>query len=127
MMTGGAKFQDVGDDVIISGGVNIYPQEIESAIRDVAGVWDCAVVGVPDELFGERPVAFVVPVRDGGRNASGLHAAVQFQCEGHLGRFKRPDAIHVIDSLPRSPMGKLLRRQLRERANDSSATSGGHS
>ncbi len=118
---------DRSDDVIISGGVNIYPQEIESAIRDVAGVWDCAVVGAPDERFGERPVAFVVPARDGGRNAPSLHAAVQFHCEGHLGRFKRPDAIHVIDSLPRSPMGKLLRRQLRERANDTSATSGGHS
>ncbi len=54
---------DRQDDMIQSGGVNIYPQEIEAAMRGVAGVWDCAVVGVADPRFGERPVAFVVPLR----------------------------------------------------------------
>jgi long-chain acyl-CoA synthetase len=104
---------DRQDDMIISGGVNLYPQEIESAIRAVPGVWDCAVVGVADERFGERPVAFVVPVR--GSDPEALVAAVRSHCEHHLGRAKRPDAIHIAADLPRSPTGKLLRRALRQR------------
>jgi acyl-CoA synthetase (AMP-forming)/AMP-acid ligase II len=101
------------DDTIISGGVNVYPQEIEAAIRDVPGVWDCAAVGVPDERFGERPVAFVVPVRELSDTAS-LRDAIRRHCDLHLGRIKRPDAIRFIDELRRSPTGKLLRRALRE-------------
>ena len=112
---------DRQDDMIISGGVNIYPQEIEAAIRAVPGVWDCAVVGVADERFGERPVAFVVPERehasDGKLDNPSLIAAVERHCEQHLGRFKRPSSIQSIDSLPRSPTGKLLRRRLRELVN----------
>ena len=104
---------DRQDDMIISGGVNLYPQEIESAIRAVPGVWDCAVVGVADERFGERPVAFVVPVR--GIDPAALVAAVRSHCERHLGRVKRPDAIYIAADLPRSPTGKLLRRELRKR------------
>ena len=99
------------DDMIISGGVNLYPQEIEAAIRAVPGVWDCAVVGVPDEQFGERPVAFIVPVR--GKRDVDLQDAVRQHCERNLGRYKRPDAIFVAAELPRSPTGKLLRRELR--------------
>ncbi len=117
---------DRADDMIISGGVNVYPQEIEAAIRDVPGVWDCAVVGVPDDRFGERPVAFIVPIAHealtgvGGApgsvselDASTLLDAVRLHCERVLGRIKRPDAVHLIDALPRSPTGKLLRRELR--------------
>ncbi len=101
------------DDMIISGGVNIYPQEIEAVIRDTPGVWDCAVVGVADERFGERPAAFVVPRRSAdAADAAELLAAVRRRCEQHLGRFKQPVQILAIDSLPRSPTGKLLRRQL---------------
>ncbi|MDM0015152.1 AMP-binding protein [Variovorax sp. J22P168] len=106
---------DRQDDMIISGGVNVYPQEIEAAILSVKGVWDCAVVGVPDERFGERPVAFVVPAR--GTATSGpdtLIASVRSHCESHLGRIKRPSDFRVVESLPRSPTGKLLRRRLRE-------------
>jgi long-chain acyl-CoA synthetase len=102
---------DRQDDLIIAGGVNLYPQEIEAAIRQVPGVWDCAVVGQPDERFGERPVAFVVPQR--GSEPAELQAAVRRHCEQHLGRFKQPQAIHLIDELPRSATGKLLRRVLR--------------
>ncbi|MGH6960002.1 MAG: AMP-binding protein, partial [Dongiaceae bacterium] len=68
---------DRQDDMIISGGVNLYPQEIEAVIRQVPGVWDCAVAGVADERFGERPVAFVVPQRDQVAAAPALVAAVQ--------------------------------------------------
>jgi acyl-CoA synthetase (AMP-forming)/AMP-acid ligase II len=101
------------DDMIISGGVNLYPQEIESAIREVPGVWDCAVVGVADERFGERPVAFVVADRGRLAPSADLVADVRAHCEQRLGRFKQPAGIHLIDALPRSPTGKLLRRQLR--------------
>jgi long-chain acyl-CoA synthetase len=117
---------DRADDMIISGGVNVYPQEIEAAIRAVPGVWDCAVVGVPDDRFGERPVAFIVPAAhaapkgEGGASegasnaaAASLLNAVQRHCEQVLGRIKRPDALHLIDTLPRSATGKLLRRELR--------------
>lgn len=103
---------DRQDDMIISGGVNVYPQEIEAAIGAIAGVWECAVVGVTDERFGERPVAFVVPVR--GTDIDQLVAQVRRHCEQTLSRFKRPDAIHVVEKLPRSPTGKLLRRELRQ-------------
>ncbi len=102
------------DDMIISGGVNVYPQEIEAAMLDVAGVWECAVVGVPDERFGERPVAFVVPTREAGDNTATLLARVCEHNQRHLGRLKQPAEIHLIDSLPRSATGKLLRRQLRD-------------
>lgn len=110
---------DRQDDMIISGGVNIYPQEIEAAIRQVPGVWDCAVVGLPDERFGERPAAFIVPARDSGLDGPSLVAAVQRHCETHLGRFKRPTSIQLLAALPRTPVGKLMRRRLREIATTS--------
>lgn len=99
------------DDMIISGGVNVYPQEIEQAIRQVAGVQDCAVVGFPDPDFGERPVAFVVP--ETAHSPAGLLERVRAHCMEHLGRIKRPERIELIADLPRTPTGKLLRRQLR--------------
>lgn len=100
------------DDMILSGGVNLYPQEIEAVIRQVPGVWDCAVVGVLDERFGERPVAFVVADHHLATSTATLLAAVRAHCEQQLGRFKQPASLHAIESLPRSPTGKLLRRQL---------------
>lgn len=108
---------DRQDDMIISGGVNLYPQEIEAVLRAAPGVWDCAVVGVPDERFGERPVAFIVPHRSSDAALPELLAAVSQHCDRHLGRFKRPAHVQVIDSLPRSPTGKLLRRSLRKLVN----------
>ena len=97
------------DDMIVSGGVNVYPQEIEAVLREAPGVWDCAVVGQADERFGERPVAFVVAARGTTLSLDALRCF----CEVRLGQIKQPVAFHVIDTLPRSPTGKLLRRQLR--------------
>ena len=108
---------DRQDDMIISGGVNIYPQEIERVIRATPGVWDCAVVGVPDERFGERPVAFVVSVRDHAAAAEELIAAVRQRCAAELGRHKQPADVRSIETLPRSPTGKLLRARLRALAD----------
>jgi acyl-CoA synthetase (AMP-forming)/AMP-acid ligase II len=106
---------DRRDDLILSGGVNIYPQEIEAAIRVVPGVADCAVVGLHDERFGERPVAFLVP--QPGNEPEALVAAVHRHCSQCLGRFKQPTQVVVLDALPRSPTGKLMRRALRQRAS----------
>lgn len=100
------------DDMIISGGVNVYPQEIEKTILDVVGVHDCAVVGIADDAFGERPVAFIVP--ESAHSPAGLLQRVQEHCQQHLGRIKRPDRFELIDALPRNATGKLLRRHLRD-------------
>lgn len=103
---------DRQDDMIISGGVNLYPQEIEIAIREVPGVWDCAVIGVPDELFGERVVAFIVPAHDRDNDVPALIDAIQSHNNQRLGRYKRPSEIYTLESFPRSAAGKLLRKQL---------------
>ncbi|CAN7743158.1 AMP-binding protein [Variovorax sp. LjRoot130] len=105
---------DRQDDMIISGGVNIYPQEIEQAILEVPGVWECAVVGMSDERFGERPIAFVVPDRSRLADPKGLVAEVEAHNRECLGKFKQPSEIRIVEQLPRSPTGKLLRRVLRD-------------
>jgi long-chain acyl-CoA synthetase len=101
------------DDMIISGGVNVYPQEIEAAILELTDVLDCGVVGVNDDEFGERPVAFVVGST--AMDPQALLEQVRQHCEGRLGRIKRPDHCIVVDAIPRSATGKLLRRDLRAR------------
>lgn len=104
------------DDMIISGGVNVYPQEIEAVLRELPGVWDCAVAGVPDERFGERPVAFVVADRAVGKDDATLLEGLRRGLQERLGRLKQPDRILLLDELPRTPTGKLLRRRLGELA-----------
>lgn len=105
---------DRQDDMIISGGVNVYPQEIEAALMERSEVMDCGVVGMPHVDFGECAVAFVVltpVVRD---NAAATVDALDDYCRERLGRIKRPARIVVVDEVPRTPMGKLLRRELRK-------------
>jgi 2-furoate---CoA ligase len=99
------------DDMIISGGENIHPVEVEEALARHPGVRDVAVVGEPDERWGERVVAFVVPV------APDLTpAALEEYCrEGvELARFKRPRRIVLVKDIPKTASGKILRRLLRE-------------
>ena len=101
-------------DMIISGGVNVYPQEIEEAVMELPDVLDCGAVGVEDARFGERPVVFVV-----ARSAAvrpGLEERIAAHCATRLGRIKQPDRVRVVDELPRSATGKLLRRELRRQA-----------
>jgi fatty-acyl-CoA synthase len=100
------------DDMLISGGVNVYPQEIEQVILQVPGVHDCAVIGVADDDFGERPVAFVVPAQPD--SPTSLIERVRIHCLEHLGRIKRPERFELIAELPRTATGKLLRRELRD-------------
>ena len=93
-------------DMIIRGGENIAPEEVEAVLYEHEDVLDACVVGLNDETWGERVVAAVV-LRDGA-TLEGLQKHVQ----AHLASFKRPEAFHVTDELPRTSTGKLLRRHL---------------
>lgn len=97
-------------DLILSGGVNIYPAEIEAVLAQHPHVGECAVIGVKDEDLGEVPLALVVP-RGGAADAASILA----HCRAHLGRMKVPRAVEFVEELPRSEAGKLLRRLLKER------------
>lgn len=100
-------------DMIISGGVNIYPAEIESVLLACDLVLDVAVIGVPDEEWGERVLAIVQP-RDGIEPSDETERALLEHCEGRLARFKLPRQIEFVDELPRLPNGKVQKRVLRE-------------
>ena len=99
-------------DMVISGGFNIYPSDLEAVLGQHPAVADVSVVGVPSEQWGETPVAFVV-VREGtqGFNAEALRA----WANERLGKTQRLAAVRTIAELPRSPIGKVLKRELRER------------
>ena len=97
-------------DMIISGGLNVYPKEIEDVLVGLAGVGEVAVVGVPDERFGEAPVAVLV-AREGETIDQ---AELERVCGAELSSYKRPRAVLMHDGpLPRNPTGKLLKRELR--------------
>jgi acyl-CoA synthetase (AMP-forming)/AMP-acid ligase II len=98
-------------DVIIRGGQNVYPAEIERVLCQHPSVAEAAVIGVPDGMLGEQPVAYVVPV-EGGPDLGDVLAFVGTR----MASFKRPSQIDLIDELPRNPAGKVLKRSLRERA-----------
>ena len=96
-------------DLIIRGGFNIYPREVEEVLYAHPAVAEAAVVGRPDPLMGEDVLAFVV-ARAG--QAPSPAEIVAF-CETRLARFKCPKEVRVVDSLPKSPVGKILRKELR--------------
>jgi malonyl-CoA/methylmalonyl-CoA synthetase len=99
-------------DLIISGGLNVYPKEIEEAIDALPGVAESAVIGLPHPDFGEAVTAVVVRDRDGaGLSAEGIIAALKGQIAG----FKVPKAVHFVDNLPRNAMGKVQKNLLRQR------------
>jgi Acyl-CoA synthetases (AMP-forming)/AMP-acid ligases II len=98
-------------DLIISGGFNVYPKEIESFIDDMDGVAESAVIGVPHPDFGEAVVAVVVP-RPG---ATLDEAAMIAELKGKIANFKVPKRVHIVDELPRNTMGKVQKNVLRER------------
>ena len=98
-------------DMIISGGENIYPAEIERVLAEHPSVGDCAVIGVPDERWGEVPKAVVVAAPGQTVDAEALLA----HCRAHLGAFKCPKSVEVLAELPRNPTGKVLKKDLRKR------------
>ncbi|MBV8924842.1 MAG: AMP-binding protein [Bradyrhizobium sp.] len=101
---------DRAKDMIIAGGVNIYPAEIEAAILRHPDVQDVAVIGIPDDEFGEQVKAFC-ELKPGHRTSE---AAIIDFCRKHLASYKRPKSLSIVDELPRNTMGKLLKRELRE-------------
>ncbi len=106
-------------DMIISGGQNIYPADIEAVLVTHPVVSEVAVIGVPSERWGETPLALVVPVRArvDAATAETLTAtteALRDWVNARVGRQQRVSAVHFVDSLPRNPNGKILKRELRK-------------
>jgi len=96
-------------DLIIRGGFNVYPREVEEALYALPAVAEAAVVGMPDPLMGEEVRAFVVLKSGAIATAEDVIAF----CQSRLARFKCPKEIRFVDSLPKSPIGKILRKELR--------------
>jgi long-chain acyl-CoA synthetase len=105
---------DRKDNVIISGGVNIYPQEAENLLTTHPKVFDAAVLGVPNEDFGEE-VKAVVQLMPGVSASPELEGELRAWLSDRLSAIKQPRSYDFVDSLPRLPTGKLLKRVLRER------------
>ena len=98
-------------DMIISGGFNLYPSDLEAVLREHADVAEAAVAGVPSERWGETPAAWVV-----AREGTSIDAeAVRAWANGRLGKTQRIAFLEVVEELPRSAIGKVLKRELRDR------------
>jgi acyl-CoA synthetase (AMP-forming)/AMP-acid ligase II len=97
--------------MIVSGGENVYPREIENVLFEHPGVADVAVIGVPDETWGEAVKAIVV-LRQG---ASATEEEIVDFCRGRLAGYKRPRSVDFSAALPRNASGKVLKKDLRER------------
>ena len=101
-------------EMIIVGGENVFPREIEEVLNKHATVKDSGVIGVRDEMRGEEPVAFVeMKEVEEGVTAPFDERALLAWCRQHLAGYKVPRAIHRVDALPRNPTGKVMRRELR--------------
>jgi len=96
-------------DMIISGGENVYPAEIEKVLQTHEGISEAAVIGQPSETWGESPFAIVVRADDALSEADVLGF-----CNGRMARFKQPKGVAFVDEVPRNPSGKILKRILRE-------------
>ena len=96
--------------MIITGGVNVYPKEIEGIIDDLPGVKESAVIGLPHPDFGEGVAAVVVPEAVGSVDEAAVKAALAER----VAKYKQPKAVFVVDELPRNTMGKVQKNVLRE-------------
>lgn len=101
-------------DLIITGGYNVYPKELELLIDELPGVNESAVIGAPHKDFGEAVVAIVVPEKNADISAEMIEAAIA----PNLARFKQPKQIILLDELPRNTMGKVQKKALRETYQD---------
>lgn len=104
-------------DLIISGGFNIYPVDLEAVLKQHPAVQECTVIGVPSEAWGETPVGFYVPNTGVDADAD----EIMTWTNGQLGKTQRLSALHAIDELPRSAIGKVLKRELRDQLAKESA------
>ncbi|WP_408590568.1 class I adenylate-forming enzyme family protein [Novosphingobium sp.] len=105
---------DRAKDMIISGGFNIYPTDLEAELVRQSAVREAAVVGVPSDKWGETPLAVVV-LADPAADPPADPQAILAEANARLGKTQRISAIEVVDELPRSPIGKVLKRELRDR------------
>lgn len=101
--------KDRSKDLIISGGTNIYPREVEEALLLHPAVHEVSVVGAPDPEWGENVLAFVVPAPGATAGAAELDR----HCLDHIARFKRPKAYRFVGELPKNNYGKVLKTELR--------------
>jgi acyl-CoA synthetase (AMP-forming)/AMP-acid ligase II len=104
------QLMDRRKDMIISGGFNIYPSDLEAVIAGHPDVQEASVIGVPSEAWGETPVAFVV-LREGSEASAD---ALREWANSRLGKTQRLNAVEIVNALPRSAIGKVLKRELRD-------------
>ena len=107
-------------DMVVSGGENVYPVEVEEVLSQHPGVAEVAVIGVPDERWGEAVKALVVPAPGAQLRADELIAFARERLAG----YKLPRSVDVVETLPRTPSGKVLKRELRDRYRSLSAARG---
>jgi long-chain acyl-CoA synthetase len=100
-------------DMIVTGGENVYPAEIESVLMSHPAVADAAVIGVPDDRWGETVKAVVVRAPGDAGNSLDDQSVIEY-CRGELAHYKCPTSVDWVDALPRNPSGKILKRELRE-------------
>ncbi len=101
-------------DMVITGGLNVYPKEVELVIDDMTGIKESAVIGVPDADFGEAVVAVIVPDHQASAEKTPTAAEVITHCKTLLANFKVPKRVELIDALPRNAMGKVQKNLLRD-------------
>jgi long-chain acyl-CoA synthetase len=109
---GNFRIVDRKKDLIFVSGFNVYPGEVEEVLTQMPGVQECAVIGIPDARAGEVVKAIVV--RQAPASARPSEAEVRAWCEANLSGYKRPRVVEFRADLPKSPVGKVLRRALRE-------------
>jgi long-chain acyl-CoA synthetase len=106
------RIVDRKKDMILVSGFNVYPNEVEDVVLQIPGVLDCAAVGIPDAKAGEA--VKVVVVRRAAGSTVPTEAEVRAHCEAHLTGYKRPRVVEFRGDLPKTPVGKVLRRALRD-------------
>jgi acyl-CoA synthetase (AMP-forming)/AMP-acid ligase II len=101
---------DRSKDMIISGGENVYPKEIEDALYEHDAVAECAVFGIPEDKFGEAPAAYVL-LKNG---MTATEDEIVEHCATRLARFKRPRLVKFVDDFPKTPIGKIQKNFLKD-------------
>jgi long-chain acyl-CoA synthetase len=104
------KIVDRKKDMILVSGFNVYPNEVEDVVTQMPGVLECAAVGVADDKAGEAVKLVIVK-----KNPALTEADVRAYCEANLTGYKRPKVVEFRTDLPKSPVGKILRRELRDK------------
>jgi len=111
---------DRKNDMIVTGGENVYPKEVEEILYQHEAIAEAAVFGIPDPYWVERVHGVVVLKRDAAADEEGI---IQF-CREHMASYKAPKSIAIVDSLPKNPQGKILKRELRKRFQPDHESSG---